>query len=145
MSLFISARRTLCLAALTLLSACTTTPPCLCAGANPPPLDATASPGRLDAALGKRAYDEGDYRTALRYLQNALSGELPTADKVGVHKYLAFMACAQTRVDVCRGHFRSAFDLNAQFSLTPTEAGHPLWDPIFKEVVAEIAKRDRRK
>lgn len=88
-----------------------------------------------DLSSGIRAYEDGDYRNAARRLQNALAGNLLlTSDKVAAHKYLAFMHCAQAREKQCRDAFRKALDLDPKFELTPAEAGHPVWGPVFKSL-----------
>ena len=88
-----------------------------------------------DLSSGIRAYEDGDYRNSARRLQNALAGNLLlTSDKVAAHKYLAFMHCAQAREKQCRDAFRKALDLDPKFELTPAEAGHPVWGPVFKSL-----------
>lgn len=88
-----------------------------------------------DLSSGIRAYEDGDYRNAARRLQNALAGNLLlTSDKVAAHKYLAFMHCAQAREKQCRDAFRKALDLDPKLELTPAEAGHPVWGPVFKSL-----------
>lgn len=95
------------------------------------------APRKAEQALssGIRAYENGDYKAAARSLQSALAANLLlTSDKVAAHKYLAFMHCAQSREKPCRDSFRRALDLDPKFELTPAEAGHPLWGPVFKSL-----------
>lgn len=88
-----------------------------------------------DLSLGIRAYEDGDYKNATRLLQSALAADLfLTSDKVAAHKYLAFMHCAQSREKACRDEFRKVLELNPGFQLTPAEAGHPAWGPVFKSL-----------
>ncbi|MBT9591025.1 MAG: TssQ family T6SS-associated lipoprotein [Thiobacillus sp.] len=88
-----------------------------------------------DLSLGIRAYEDGDYKNASRLLQSALAADLfLTSDKVAAHKYLAFMHCAQSREKACRDAFRKVLELNPDFQLTPAEAGHPSWGPVFKSL-----------
>lgn len=88
-----------------------------------------------DLSLGIRAYEDGDYKNSTRLLQSALAAELfLTSDKVAAHKYLAFMHCAQSREKACRDEFRKALALNPDFQLSPAEAGHPSWGPVFKSL-----------
>lgn len=98
-----------------------------------------------DLSAGIRAYEDGDYKTAPRLLQNALdTGLFLSADKVAAHKYLAFMHCAQSREKLCRNEFRKALELNPDFELSPAETGHPVWGPVFKNLKAEIAKKPQK-
>ena len=88
-----------------------------------------------DLSSGIRAYEDGEYKTAARLLQRSLSGGLLlNSDKVAAHKYLAFMHCAQSREKQCRDAFRKALKLNPDFKLTPAEAGHPSWGPVFRSL-----------
>jgi Tfp pilus assembly protein PilF len=99
-----------------------------------------------DLSTGIRAYEEGDYKTAPKFLQSALgAGLLLNSDKVAAHKHLAFIYCAQSRVESCRNEFRRAFEIDPQFELSATESGHPMWRPVFKEVAIEMAKRQPQK
>jgi Tfp pilus assembly protein PilF len=144
MNAIFTARTLGCLGVLVLLSACATPTPTPSASATAN-ADAARNAAR-DIAAGRKAYEEGDYKTATRQLQNALNGNAQTRDRIIAHKYLAFMSCAQSQFEPCRAHFRSAFELNPQFALAPAETGHPLWGPVFREVAAEdAAKRARRK
>jgi Tfp pilus assembly protein PilF len=151
MNSFSTARRFVFLGLLVLLGACATpTPPPAASSAASSAATAAASSDAArnaarDLAAGRRAYEEGDYKTATRLLQAGLLGAPTTRDRVTAHKYLAFMSCAQSQFEPCRAHFRNAFELNPQFSLTAAETGHPLWGPVFREVAAEdAAKRARR-
>jgi Tfp pilus assembly protein PilF len=88
-----------------------------------------------DLSLGIRAYEDGDYRNSSRLLQGALAeGLILNSDKVAAHKYLAFIHCAQSREKLCRDEFRKALALDPKFELTPAEAGHPVWGPVFKSL-----------
>lgn len=88
-----------------------------------------------DLSLGIRAYEDGDYRSSARLLQGALSEDLLlNSDKVAAHKYLAFIHCAQSRERLCREEFRKALALDPKFELSPAEAGHPSWGPVFKSL-----------
>jgi Tfp pilus assembly protein PilF len=138
-----SAHTALCLGIVVLLTACAA--PVTTKAPSIEPSAATKAAER-DLAAGRRAYEEGDYKEASRQLQSALNGNLQARNRIIVHKYLAFISCAQSQFEPCRAHFRSAFELNPQFSLTPAESGHPLWGPVYREVAADdAAKRARRK
>jgi Tfp pilus assembly protein PilF len=133
-----------------LLSGCSTLPQAV----SPTPSGSSAATtttaptprtGDRDAALGRRAYEEGDYKSATRHFQNALAARLPSRERAIVHKYLAFVYCSESQFEACRAQFRSAFEINPQFDLTQTESGHPLWGPIYREIAADIAKRQPKK
>ncbi len=140
----------LIIASATLLSGCST----ISSQFNPTPATAPATlrteaaqvrTGERDLAQGRRAYEDGDYRNANRLLQSALNAKLPARDRVIAHKYLAFIHCAQSQFEPCRAQFNSAFEANPQFELTPNEAGHPLWGPVYREIAADVAMRRARK
>lgn len=86
---------------------------------------------------GVRQYEDGNYQEAQKSLQSALNQGLANKrDEVKAHKYLAFIHCASGREKSCREEFRKALDLNPAFDLTPAEAGHPVWGPVFRGVKA---------
>ena len=94
-----------------------------------------------DFERGVKSYEDGDYKSAARQLQSALSLGLPVfQDQATAHKYLAFIACASGRQRPCRDEFRRALEADGNFDLTPAEAGHPVWGPVFSSVKAEMAK-----
>ena len=126
------------------------TPPAppVAAAPAPPPADPPAPPpvpvrglAEQEFDLGVKAYEDGDYKTAARHLQAAANFGLPSAsERATTHKYLAFIACTSNQPRVCRDEFRRAFAADPAFDLTPAEAGHPLWGPVFRAVKADTAK-----
>jgi Tfp pilus assembly protein PilF len=95
-----------------------------------------------DLSSGILAYEDGEYRSAVLLLQNALSaGLLLNSDKVAAHKYLAFIHCAQARERSCRNAFRKALELDPEFELAPAEAGHPMWGPVFKSLKRSMTEK----
>ncbi len=110
--------------------------------AEAPPAPAP-KPGVAGLAKGIEAYENGQYRAARTQLSGALENGLDTPDQVIAHKYLAFVACAGGQRITCRNHFRKALDIDAGFSLTRTESGHPIWGKIFRDVKAERSKAKR--
>ena len=114
----------------------------------PPPADPPAPPpvpvrglAEQEFDLGVKAYEDGDYKTAARHLQAAANFGLPSAsERATTHKYLAFIACTSNQPRVCRDEFRRALAADPAFDLTPAEAGHPLWGPVFRAVKADTAK-----
>jgi len=109
--------------------------------AREPPPAREKSRAEQDFERGVKSYEDGDYKSAARQLQSALSLGLPAfGDQATAHKYLAFIACASGRQRPCRDEFRKAFEADGNFDLTPAEAGHPVWGPVFRSVKAEMAK-----
>lgn len=95
---------------------------------------------------GIRHYEEGDYKNAAGNFQNALdAGLLSPGDRITAHKFLAFIYCVAGEKMACRAEFKKVVSLNPRFVLTPAEAGHPTWGPIFREVKAEAAKAKKAK
>src|SRR5262249_24469494 len=83
-----------------------------------------------------KQYDDGDYLPAAKSLQTALDQGLSSKDQVTAHKHLAFIHCSENRTDRCRQEFRKALTLDPSLDLSPAEAGHPIWGPIFQNVKA---------
>ena len=92
------------------------------------------SKGEPQLHAGVRQYEDGKYAAATANLQDALNAGLSDSDQVTANKYLAFISCTQGRDRQCRAYFRRALELDPNFELTPSEAGHPMWGPVFKNV-----------
>lgn len=89
--------------------------------------------GEQDLATGLRQYDEGNYSKAALSLQASLDAGLSTkSDQLKAHKYLAFIYCTSEREGQCLEEFRTALKIDPAFTLTPAEAGHPTWGPVFR-------------
>lgn len=108
------------------------------------------APAPLDKAQqellsGIASYENGTYKLAARQLQTALALGLDVAgEKARAHKYLAFMHCVGGRERLCREEFRKALDADPTFDLTPAEAGHPTWGPVFRKLKASAKPAVRR-
>lgn len=88
-----------------------------------------------ELASGGASYENGAYKLAARQLQNALTlGLEAPGEKARAHKYLAFIHCMSGRGRQCREEFRKAFEADPAFELTPAEAGHPTWGPVFRKL-----------
>ena len=99
--------------------------------AMPPVLDAA----QQELASGIASYENGNYKLAARQLQKALTmGLWVREDRARAHKYQAFMHCVGGRTRQCRDEFRKALDADPAFNLTPAEAGHPTWGPVFRKL-----------
>jgi Tfp pilus assembly protein PilF len=84
---------------------------------------------------GVQQYEDGNYQEAGKNLQAALDAGLSEkSDQVRAHKYLAFIACVSDREKQCRSEFLIALQLDPGFDLKPSEAGHPIWGPVFRSV-----------
>jgi len=98
-------------------------------------------PSNKQLASGIKSYEDGDYQTALFTLNKAQEmGLHEKRDQVLAHKYLAFIHCVSGREKLCREEFREAFEVDPTFELTPAEAGHPVWGPVFRNERAKNAK-----
>jgi len=136
---FFPMRRGLSLLALILLcAACATTTP-IKEDPPPPAKEVTPAVAPIDAAQqelanGVASYEDGNYKVAARQLQKALAlGLKAQDDRVRAHKYLAFIHCVGGRKKLCQDEFRRALDADPGFMLTPAEAGHPIWGPVFRD------------
>ena len=84
---------------------------------------------------GIRAYDDGQYAQAEKALRTALADGLQSArDRATAHKLLAFITCTSERLADCEQQFREARAADASFALSRSEAGHPVWGPVYKSV-----------
>ena len=95
--------------------------------------------GEAQLRQGIKDYEDGKLSQASANFQAALDAGLNKDDEVTAHKYLAFVYCVTKRDRQCRAHFRIALELNPEFELSPAEAGHPMWGPVFRS-----AKENRR-
>ena len=95
-----------------------------------------SSKGQAALSAGLKQYDDGDYQPAAKSLQSAIDQGLADKDKVNAHKHLAFIHCSNGRTAPCREEFRKALAIDPKLELTPAEAGHPGWGPIFRSLKA---------
>lgn len=94
------------------------------------------SKGASALSTGLREYENGEYADAARELQAAIDLGLTDRERANAHKHLAFIHCASGRERACREEFRKALAVNPDLALSPAEAGHPLWGPIFSQLKA---------
>ena len=93
-------------------------------------------PGERALVEGIRAYDDGQYVQAEAALHRALAAGLASArDRASAHKLLAFIACTSNRLAECESAFRAARAADPAFALHRSEAGHPLWGPVYRKVM----------
>lgn len=85
---------------------------------------------------GIRAYDDGQYAQAEKALRKALGDGLQsTRDRATAHKLLAFITCTSNRLADCQTQFREARAADASFALSRSEAGHPVWGPVYRSLL----------
>ncbi len=124
--------------ALSTLAGCQTVPPQL----TPAPglMDVMARPAEGALLNGIRAYEDGQYADAEKYVDQALQGGLASArDRAAAHKYLAFVYCTSHRPAECEAAFRAARQADPAFVLSRSEAGHPVWGPVYARAVPTTA------
>lgn len=109
------------------------------AAPEPEPAPPAASSRQADnlLAAGLEAYENGNYAVAEQKFEGVLERPVALADRLTALKYLAFIACASGRMDVCEAHFQTILALDRRFTLTAAEAGHPRWGPVFRRLKAE--------
>lgn len=107
--------------------------------AAPPPAglaDLMERPAERSLFDGMRAYDDANYGTAEAALRRALDEGLKSGrDQATAHKLLAFITCTSQRMPECETAFKAARAADPAFALTRSEAGHPLWGPVYRRVL----------
>lgn len=94
----------------------------------------------LSDALKK--YDSGAYDEAMNNFLLALdSGLLSTAQQINARKHMAFVHCLSGREANCKEEFEKVITLDPKFDLSPAEAGHPIWGPIYRLTRTEFELR----
>jgi Tfp pilus assembly protein PilF len=95
-----------------------------------------------DLAAGIRSYENGDYENAERLLERSVDEGLTfKSDQINAHKYLAFVHCVSNEQSKCREEFRKVLELDPRFELDKSEAGHPIWGPVFRSTRAGLNKK----
>ena len=118
------------LASAALLGACVQAPP-----APVGVVDVSARPAERSLLAGLKAYDDAQYESAERLFRDALGAGLASPrDRAEAHKRLAFLHCAAGRLGDCESEFRLARQADRSFALDKSEAGHPVWGPVYKKV-----------
>ena len=99
-------------------------------------MDLSERPAERALMAGMRAYDDGQYAEAEKQLNAALyAGLASPRDQAAAHKLLAFVFCTSKREPACEAAFRAAKAAYPAFSLTKSEAGHPMWGPVYRRVL----------
>ena len=124
-------RLALASAACLFLAACAQTPPPAPVGL----LDVSGRPAEKALLDGLKAYDDAQYDSAARLFRQALAlGLASTKDRAEAHKRLAFIQCAAGRLGDCETEFKLARQADRNFALDKSEAGHPVWGPVYKKL-----------
>jgi len=136
------------LVAVLVLSACATKPPAnapeppnLMASAPavvaaPPPPAPVVAPAEAALAQGLKAYQAAQYTIAETQFNTALqTGLKAPPDVATAHKYLAFIYCTSRREALCAKAFKSARAADPGFALSKSEAGHPMWGPVYRKAL----------
>lgn len=98
-------------------------------------MELSERPAEKALLAGMRAYDDGQYPEAEKLFDTALgSGLASPKDKAAAHKYLAFIYCTSNRVSQCEAAFKAARAADPAFALSKSEAGHPIWGPVYRRV-----------
>ena len=108
-----------------------------CMQASPPLglLDVSARPAERALLAGLKAYDDAQYDPAERLFREALAaGLVSPRDRAEAHKRLAFIQCAAGRLGDCEAEFKLARQSDRNFALDKSEAGHPVWGPVYKKL-----------
>jgi Tfp pilus assembly protein PilF len=98
-------------------------------------LDVASRPAEKALLSGMRAYEDAQYPEAEKQLRAALqAGLVSPKDQSTAQKHLAFIFCTSDRAVECEAAFRAAHEADPTFALSKSEAGHPLWGPIYQRV-----------
>lgn len=109
-----------------------------CVQAPPAPtglMDVAERPAEKALLAGIRAYEDAQYVESEKQLNVALQAGLGSPkDRAAAHKHLAFLYCTSRRMPECEAAFRAARHADPAFTLSKSEAGHPLWGPVYQRV-----------
>lgn len=104
----------------------------------PPPPPPPRYTGIKSLERGVSRYNAGDYDVAYRLLRQAVGDGLKNGEeRARAYKYLAFIDCSRGNNGECRDSFRKAMKADPNFKLRKSELGHPLWGPVYEDVIAE--------
>ena len=96
-------------------------------------------------SAGIAQYEEGEYELAENNLNSALAlGLADPADKITAHKYLAFLYCVSGLEALCQMEFSKVFELDPQFTLSPAETGHPIWQPVYDKARSQVTPGQKK-
>jgi len=91
--------------------------------------------------IGVKQYEDGNYVASMNALLNVLETKSASnAQKVRANKYMAFIHCISSHEKLCKEYFRNVIEIKPDFELSPAEAGHPIWGPVFRSVKGKPGK-----
>lgn len=140
------------LATVALLAACAHSPAPVVADAAPAQVAASAPVAEVAPAVvvatpesvlaqGLKAYQAAQYQQSELDLKSALQmGLAKPADVVAANKHLAFIYCTSKREAQCLAAFKAARAADPAFTLSKSEAGHPMWGPVYKRSLSKKKK-----
>jgi len=140
------------LATVALLAACAHSPAPVVADAAPAQVAASAPVAEVAPAVvvatpesvlaqGLKAYQAAQYQQSELDLKSALQmGLAKPADLVAANKHLAFIYCTSKREAQCLAAFKAARAADPAFTLSKSEAGHPMWGPVYKRSLSKKKK-----
>jgi hypothetical protein len=97
--------------------------------------DVAPHPAERALLAGKHAYENGQYPESEKQLNAALKAGLASPkDRAAANKHLAFIYCTSNRQAECEAAFRAAKRADPTFALSKSEAGHPVWGPIYRRI-----------
>lgn len=100
------------------------------------PAERVAAPGETALALGIKSYQGAQYAEAETQFKAALQLGLSIGpDRASAHKYLAFIYCTSRRESLCAAAFKAARQADPAFALSKSEAGHPMWGPVYRKAL----------
>lgn len=105
------------------------------------PGSSTTSSGQIALTAGIEHYKNSQYTQAISKLQQAVdlsNGDYTT--QVTAYKYMSFSMCVNGKRTPCRQSFDKLLRLDSNFELSPAEAGHPSWGPVFRQAKSAAIK-----
>ncbi|OZI63559.1 TssQ family T6SS-associated lipoprotein [Bordetella genomosp. 11] len=95
---------------------------------------ATTSPAQQQAlAQVREQYLAGDYGGVIRTVATSETlAEAPDATRVEALKLQAYSYCLTQYTQLCQDGFVRILRIEPAFQLPSTEAGHPMWGPVFR-------------
>ncbi|OZI35316.1 hypothetical protein CEG14_09450 [Bordetella genomosp. 1] len=122
-------RSTTAAVALLILAGCAVTPS---ASQRAPSAEETAELGRVKDDYGAGRYGEVIRRVA----RSDVLASAPDATRIEALKLQSFSYCMSNYAQLCRDGFSRILQLDPNFTLAPSEAGHPQWGPVFEQARA---------
>ncbi|HYC43014.1 MAG TPA: TssQ family T6SS-associated lipoprotein [Noviherbaspirillum sp.] len=109
-------------------------------GSTRSPISAPEAQSQYQQGLSN--YRDNRFDTALGNLTSAVgSRNLQLADANNARKHIAFIHCAAGRELPCRDQFQAILQADPGFDLSPAEAGHPQWGPVWRSVKGSMEEK----